>query len=148
MNIWSMLFEFGNVRCCTVPIFTVRRSRHILDWEFCETLRTRRTQLWDAGQKSDYVRVTEAYTDQYYGNAAAAEGAAAWCQRIAVSAWLTHGWSQINRPGETANRLIIRSTRPADALISTSFRAAQGRLYDDLLQRCKVCQLAKHFWNK
>jgi len=42
-------------------------------------------------KKSDYVRVTEAYTDQYYGNAAAAEGAAAWCQRIAVSAWLTHG---------------------------------------------------------
>lgn len=89
-----MLFEFGSdhVRCCTVPIFTVRRSRHILDWEFCETLRTRRTQLWDAGQKSDYVWVTEAYTDQYYGNAAAAaEGAAAWCQRIAVSAWQTHG---------------------------------------------------------
>lgn len=42
-------------------------------------------------KKSDYVRVTEAYTDQYYGNAAAAEGAAAWCQRIAVSAWQTHG---------------------------------------------------------
>jgi len=38
------------------------------------------------------VWVTEAYTDQYYGNAAAAaEGAAAWCQRIAVSAWQTHG---------------------------------------------------------